>query len=118
MESLCKVVIAKLVEAFSWDLHIQSCAGKGAWTTCNSQSDSTEVSTSTEAMDKQSTMKNGNSADEAENSQGKLSLSQVKHAGDQGTNVQERLLYQVDHNRFSLSRLTSYFCLYIYSVIL
>eukprot|EP00250_Pteridium_aquilinum_P004298 c14519_g1_i1 orf=126-2150(+) len=36
MEYLCKLVVSKLVKAFSWDVQIQSCAGKGAWTECPS----------------------------------------------------------------------------------
>ena len=98
MEFLCKLVATKLVEAFSWELKIQSCVGEGAWTTCSSQSNSLEVST--ELTGEQSASIRGNSKYETEDGSVELSLLNLQNADIPRINDQERLIYQVKRNHF------------------
>lgn len=108
MESLCKLVVTQMVKAFSWDVQIQSCVGKGAWTEnqsaeSNAVQKSTETLLETPAAVSENTFEEGKAASELDK------LSQLKRENKDdlvgkesemmqrynAQSSQETLLYQV-----------------------
>lgn len=109
MESLCKLVIANLVKAFSWDVQVRSCVGKGAWTECPSA----ETDTVQNCADPhQNTLEEANILEESKEAAELLPLLSSEMKGDlaigkenqkqeidSGENRQGNVLFQVTLSR-------------------